>query len=57
LLAVVIIINVMQRTFEIEDGERQKMRGLNRLLDEGWRVITTTKIDYGRTTVFILERF
>ena len=46
----------MQRIFEIKDGEIQKMKDLNRLLDQGWRVITTTKIDYGRTTVFILER-
>lgn len=45
----------MQKTFQIEDGEGQKMKDLERLLNQGWKVITTTKIDYGRTTVFILE--
>ena len=46
----------MQRTFQIKDCEKQLVRDLDKLLDEGWRVISTTKIDYGRTTLFILEK-
>ena len=46
----------MQKTFKIEDGESQKVSELEILLQDGWKVITSTKIDYGRTTLFILEK-
>lgn len=46
----------MQTTFKIEDGEAQKVKELEKMLSEGYEVISTTKIDYGQTTLFILKR-
>lgn len=46
----------MQTIFKIEDGESQKLKELERLLQADWKIVMTTKIDYGRTTLFILEK-
>lgn len=46
----------MQKTFQIKDGEAQKVLELDRQLENGWKVILTTKINYGTTTLFILEK-
>lgn len=46
----------MQQTFQLHDGELQNVIKLDELLNDGWIVISSTKINYGKTTLFILEK-
>lgn len=46
----------MQKIFRLHDGDLQKVGDLEKMLYDGWKVISTVKINYGNTTLFILEK-
>lgn len=45
----------MQKIFILHNGDIQKVKDLEEMLYGGWKITSTVKINYGQTTLFILE--